>query len=246
MAATAHLKMPDLAAEPIPRPSVAEEMNAIFAALPYVQPGNETPILAPARKRGRRRVGRWLVALVIATLAIAAGLILLALSWPRSMPPRAPAAVSPAPRTSVIRPPGHSPPTPALPVSVSAPAVAPEPSPPVRSIAVKTEAPPALSRQTARPQAPLSAKRGTRHRQMRRCPHGASAAWCLRGAVTAADDQLRDAYDEAVEAGVARPVLVGVRNDWARLRGRANRDPEALIRGYALLTQALRAEVRQR
>ena len=81
---------------------------------------------------------------------------------------------------------------------------------------------------------------------MRRCPHGASAAWCLRGAVTAADDQLRDAYDEAVEAGVARPVLVGVRNDWARLRGRANRDPEALIRGYALLTQALRAEVRQR
>src|SRR5207253_11515252 len=119
------LKMPDLAAEPIPRPSVAEEMDAIFAALPRVQPADETPIPAPARKRGRRRFGYWLAALVIATLAIAAGLILLALSWPRSMPPRPPAAVSPAPRTSVIRSPGHTPPAPALPVSASAPAVAP-------------------------------------------------------------------------------------------------------------------------
>jgi len=58
----------------------------------------------------------------------------------------------------------------------------------------------------------------------------------------AADDRLRDAYDAAVRAGVDRRTLIDVRSDWKRLRGRANRDPQALIRGYALLTQELRVE----
>ena len=61
----------------------------------------------------------------------------------------------------------------------------------------------------------------------------------------AADDRLRDAYQAAVRAGVDRNTLVDVRGDWKRLRGRANRDPQALIRGYALLTQELRAEARR-
>ena len=56
---------------------------------------------------------------------------------------------------------------------------------------------------------------------------------------------MRDAYDDAVRAGVPRDILVDVRSDWKRLRGRANRDPQALIRGYSLLTQELRAEIRR-
>lgn len=78
------------------------------------------------------------------------------------------------------------------------------------------------------------------------CPRGAAAAWCLRGSVTAADSRLRDAYEDATRAGVNRKILVGIRSDWKHLRGRANKDPEALIRGYALLTQELRAEISRR
>jgi uncharacterized protein len=58
----------------------------------------------------------------------------------------------------------------------------------------------------------------------------------------AADDRLRTAYDRAAAAGVDRRIMVGIRSDWKELRGRANHDPQALIRGYALLTQELRAE----
>jgi len=61
----------------------------------------------------------------------------------------------------------------------------------------------------------------------------------------AADDELRDAYDAAVRAGLDRDLLVDIRSDWKRLRGRANRDPRALIRGYAELTQELRTETRR-
>jgi len=63
--------------------------------------------------------------------------------------------------------------------------------------------------------------------------------------VVEADDRLRDAYDNAVRAGGDRKTLVGIRSDWKRLRGRANREPQALIRGYALLTQELHAEARR-
>jgi hypothetical protein len=64
--------------------------------------------------------------------------------------------------------------------------------------------------------------------------------------VTAADSRLREAYDDATRAGVNRKILVGIRSDWKHLRSRANKDPEALIRGYALLTQELRAEISRR
>jgi len=77
------------------------------------------------------------------------------------------------------------------------------------------------------------------------CPRFATEAWCLHGTIMAADDRLRDAYQAAVRAGVDRNTLVDVRSDWKRLRGRASRDPQALIRGYALLTQELRAEARR-
>jgi hypothetical protein len=76
------------------------------------------------------------------------------------------------------------------------------------------------------------------------CPASATEAWCRRAEVAAADDRLRNAYDEAARAGIDRDVLVAVRNDWARLRRRANRDPAALIRGYRELTGQLYAERR--
>jgi uncharacterized protein len=75
-----------------------------------------------------------------------------------------------------------------------------------------------------------------------RCAVGATSAWCLHGAVVGADSRLRSAYAAAIRAGVGRRTLEGVRDDWSRLRRRANKDPEALIRGYGLLTQQLRTE----
>lgn len=78
-----------------------------------------------------------------------------------------------------------------------------------------------------------------------RCPRFAAPAWCMRGTIMSADDELRDAYDAAVRAGVDRDILIDIRSDWKGLRSRANRDPQALVRGYALLTQELRAEIRR-
>jgi uncharacterized protein len=67
----------------------------------------------------------------------------------------------------------------------------------------------------------------------------------LRGAVAAADGQLRDAYATAIRAGVSRRTLEDIRDDWSRLRRRANKDPQLLIRGYGDLAQELRAEARR-
>jgi hypothetical protein len=85
------------------------------------------------------------------------------------------------------------------------------------------------------------ATRGTRTG----CRATATSAWCLHGSVIAADDRLRGAYATAIRAGVDPGTLEGVRSDWSRLRRRANKDPEALIRGYGLLTQQLRAEAQR-
>jgi hypothetical protein len=63
--------------------------------------------------------------------------------------------------------------------------------------------------------------------------------------MVAADDHLRGAYATAIRAGVDRRTLEGVHSDWSRLRRRANKDPESLIRGYGLLTQQLRAEAQR-
>jgi uncharacterized protein YecT (DUF1311 family) len=66
-------------------------------------------------------------------------------------------------------------------------------------------------------------------------------AWCMRPQVLDADRQLRDAYQEAVRAGVDRSLLSNYRRQWSKLRGRANSDPRSVTGGYRQMAQQLDA-----
>lgn len=202
------------------RPSVAAELDAIFAPLPRITRVADpaAPVGAVRQRRGSRL---WFALLgAVAIAALIASLVFLmpiARQAPRRAAAKAPVTAAhklPA-RTTVI--------------------TAPQPAAPPPKAA---ETPPVatLSHSAAPKRASV---RPTRHD---RCPRFATTAWCLHGTIMAADDRLRAAYQAAVRAGVDRHTLIDVRSDWKRLRGRANRDPQALIRGYALLTQELRAE----
>lgn len=209
------------------RPSVASELEAIFAPLPRLAPA--MPADAPASRRAaprRIRLWPWLALIVFAASAgLIGGLLFLRPVLPR------PDVVRTAPSVPMPVAPVETVQTTAAPPPVPAPApAAHEPVPAARA--------PAPAPTRAERPVPPSVPRG-------RCPRFATEAWCLHGTIMAADDQLRDTYAAATRAGVDRAVLVDVRNDWNRLRGRANRDPQALIRGYALLTGQLRAEMRR-
>ena len=211
------------------RSSVASELNAIFASLPRAVPVME-PVLptrtAAARGRGLRP---WLVFLAAVALVALVGSLAFLMPVARQAPPRH----MPAPRAArPVAPP--APLLPAAPAANSPPVLPPQAKPQTQA---RPEPKPAVPR--VRREAPLRARHA-------RCSRFATQAWCLRGTIMAADDELRDAYDAAVRAGVARETLVDIRSDWKELRGRANRDPQALIRGYALLSQELRAEIRRR
>ena len=213
------------------RSSVASELDAIFAALPRVVPVQQPAMPERSAAPRRRRLRPWLFFLpVVALAALVASLVFL-MPVARQAPARharpAPAARPIAPRAPVLPPGPVATPSPAAPATAEADV-------PVR-VQAQTK-PKAIA--PVRRRAPLPARHGG-------CSRFASQAWCLRGSISAADGRLRDAYDDAVRAGVARDILVDVRSDWKRLRGRANRDPQALIRGYALLTQELRAEIRR-
>jgi len=211
------------------RPSVASELEAIFAPLPQIAPP-AGPAASPRRPRPRGTGLRlWLALLgAVALAALVGSLAFLtprARQTPSSDPSRAAIATAPLlpARQAVAAPP--------QPAQQPRPvAHAPSKTRPARTPEHKSEPKPKPKRAAAPP---------VHHG---RCPRFATEAWCLHGTITAADDRLRDAYQAAVRAGVDRDTLVDVRSDWKRLRGRANRDPQALIRGYALLTQELRAE----
>jgi len=241
-----------------PRGPVASDLEAIFAPLPRVdRPAPASPS-GPASEatRPKARVGPWAIALAIITLLLAAALILVTDPWRLARP--AQNAVVPVSRT-VPHPRSPPVPVPAAPPSApapaaSAPAATADETKATRELPSARNPVAATPRATSRP-APASDKprnpsktagEETTAPRAASCPRGASAAWCLRGSVTAADSRLRDAYEDATRVGVNRKILVGIRSDWKHLRGRANKDPEALIRGYALLTQELRAEISRR
>lgn len=200
------------------RSSVASELEAIFAALPRPPATAEAPApIRPANRRRGTRLRLWITLLGILALAALAGSLafLVPVTHPRIAPP--------PPKKAVSRPvaaPGPAP----LPLAAPPQVIPPKPAP--------ARTPPREHKSAAPP----------RHRS---CPRFASEAWCLHGRITSADRELRGAYAAAVRAGVDRHTLIDIRSDWKRLRGRANHDPQALIRGYALLTQELRAEVRR-
>ena len=204
------------------RSSVASELDAIFAPLPPAAPVAEPA--PPARSAPqRRRLRPWLVFLIAVALAALVGSLAFLMPVARQAPPR------------------HlAPPHAALPATPTVPLIPPEPAPtPAPTTAPKAPSQPRTAVPSVRHEAPSPPRHA-------RCSRFATQAWCLRGSISAADNELRNAYGAAVRAGVARGTLVDIRSDWKRLRGRANRDPQALIRGYALLTQELRAETRRR
>lgn len=233
-------------ASAVDRRAVASEMEAIFAPLPVPTASSAPqPNTKPrARARGRAWIGIVLLVLV-GLIAAAVSMVFLARTSRAPLPQR-------APRPAVA----HPAPAPVLPASalrqpVVAPPVNPPPVAPAPAVTPPKAAPHTTKSKTVhRSIAPRSrpAKRDTRRAgpaRKGRCDPGATSPWCLRGAVVEADSRLREAYDTAVRAGVNRKTLVGIRSDWKRLRGRANREPQALIRGYALLTQELHAEARR-
>lgn len=70
---------------------------------------------------------------------------------------------------------------------------------------------------------------------------GLALARCMRPQILAADRQLRDAYDDAVRAGVERQVLVHYRRQWSIMRQRAISDPRSVAAGYRQMAEELYA-----
>ena len=208
------------------RSPVASELEAIFAPLPRLAPASTGPDTGkPAARRG----GLWLWATLLAVVALAALVGSLAFLTPIAY--RAPALRHPAPAAPL---PVHTPPAPL-----------PQATPPETQAAILPEAPQLAPTPPSKPAPPKRRRATTPAGHHEACPRFATEAWCLHGTIMASDNELRAAYASAVRAGVEHGLLVDVRSDWKRLRGRANHDPQALIRGYALLTQELRAETRR-
>ena len=218
-------------ADPRMRRSVAADMKAIFAPLPRPgktaaeSPPPPTEVAPPPKRDGARR---WLLALL--AVAILAAL----LSWslvpkPQFASPARQAPQNAAPPVPAAAPlPATSQPVPTQPAAPApAEAIVPASAQPVSSKTRESD----LATTARKPAAPT------------RCSRYASQAWCLRRDITDADDRLRDTYEEAMRAGVDRRLMVAVRDDWERLRHRVNRDPRALIEGYAELNRELRAAI---
>lgn len=70
---------------------------------------------------------------------------------------------------------------------------------------------------------------------------GMDLARCMRPQILDADLQLRNAYNDAVKAGVKRRELVTHRRQWSKLRKRANSDPRGVLVGFREITQQLDA-----
>jgi len=173
--------------------------------------------------------------LIASALIIAiAGIGVLAMRARAPLPQPQSARLTPVVPPSVAR---QVQPQPATPASEATPSASDE-----RRTTTEPQARATANPDGGRTSSPRSHRQRATRRPGGRCRAGATSAWCLRGAVVAADDRLRGAYATAIRAGVDRRTLEDVRNDWSRLRRRANKDPQALIRGYGLLTQALRAE----
>jgi outer membrane biosynthesis protein TonB len=220
-------------ADPRMRRSVAADMKAIFAPLPRQSKAvtAESPPppseVAPPKKRGG--AARWLQAL-LAVAILAAILSWLLVPKPQFAPPASQVPPKAAP---------------AMPAAASLPAASqPAPSQPAAQPPSEATAPAGAQPASSASPRTSESDRGTAARKPAtpaRCGRNASEAWCLRRDIANADDRLRDTYEEAMRAGIDRRLMVAVRDDWAGLRRRVNRDPRALIGGYAELTRELRA-----
>lgn len=70
---------------------------------------------------------------------------------------------------------------------------------------------------------------------------GMDLARCMRPQILDADQQLRTAYNDAVQAGVEKRQLAAYRRQWSKLRKRANSDPRSVLAGFREIAQQLDA-----
>jgi len=217
---------------------VGADMDSIFALLPRQSQAATPPPAAkvPAPAKGFRAY-RWriLFVLLVAVLMLAAAMAFLpnfSHGPKEATPPVArPIAMTAIPITTEAAPVSPHPAKPAPPAT--APAKHPE------RVAVATP------HRARAPKEDRAAPSRSERQTSARCRSG-DRAWCQHDRALAADEALRDAYADAVRAGVRRSAMVDVRRDWSRLRKRANKDPAALIDGYADLTGNLRRLTRER
>lgn len=239
------------------------DMTAIFAGVSPDQAASPTGRATgprPDRARSRR-----VVAIGVAAVLLLAG-VLAIFAWSRRHPTAVevatPARVVRAPSvTPEARPPAAESVTEVEPaaVAVAAPAPVPPPVAPVevtrpraritaKAIATDPGRKPATTREQVVRASPGSATEA-------RAPYpevvampdcSASDAWCLRGATSAADRDLRNAYGAAVQSKVDGATLKRIQREWVRYRRLANKDPKELIRGYSQLTVDLRRSASQK
>lgn len=107
----------------------------------------------------------------------------------------------------------------------------------------------ASKRKSAQPAALAASPATPRSRSGRSCngAGGLALARCMRPEILDADRQLRDAYHDAVRAGVERDALVAYRRQWSMMRQRAISDPRGVAAGYRQMADelyALQADLR--
>jgi len=171
-----------------------------------------------------------LTAAVLVGVAAGAGLVG---RGPAPAPPKAQSG--PTAAEAGLRPPAAVPAGLSLAAAPAQPAQATAaPSVTVSPPEVAAKAKPALQAKPAHP------RPRRRARPERACPEAASGgAWCAHLAVLAADERLRVAYDRAVRRGAPYEELAKRRKAWAKLRRKAVKDPERVIRGYNALAESL-------
>ncbi len=123
------------------------------------------------------------------------------------------------------------------PIATDAPATAAVAAP---VVAVAPTPPAPAPRRTASLETPRAAE-PRRADSVDRCAALAPLAQtlCRNPALGQADGRLRQAYDQAMEAGVPWPVLARYGAEWEGLRRRAPRDPDAVAESYDAMADEL-------
>lgn len=221
---------------------VASDMQTIFGtgARPPRVPRTPTAIAAsPATTSAQAGIRRIALPLVLVTClaGAAAGLVVVA---PLRQPHAAGVTRPPAASRHAAAPAGSSVPVAMAVSSAPAPQVLPS-TPESDAAALPAGAIVARNRpETMRPApVPNSARRGEDEGVTCTDADDAGYAACSREDVLAADRDLRQAYDRAIDAGVDRGRLVSIRNRWARLRADESDRPDELLAGYADLADRL-------
>lgn len=146
---------------------------------------------------------------------------------PDSQPNPAPAPAAPAPPPEAETP-APTPAPPAKAAAAPAPAAAPE---------RETDA--ALRRRLAALEASRAAPPPPSEVEDCRGLPPATRALCLNPALGDADARLGDAFETALDAGVPPPVLNRYRAEWAGLRRRSPREPDAVAESYEAMADEL-------